>query len=302
MGLMSVGVWQGWRLLSIEPLVLLPVMLVGWLYWRGATRIGWARDRAARRRHRWRLGAFYGGLASILVALDSPVDYLAQLLFWVHMVQHLLLLVVAAPLIVAGAPWMPVWRGLPLSFRRWLAPQVLMWSQRRLVKAGVRVLWSPVTALVLLTGVVWGWHIPSAYDLSLRNQAIHDLEHLSFLVAGVLYWVHTMDSVPLRRSMHPLAVLGYLLAGAFQGWMLAMLLGFAAHPFYAPYVELTHRPGGISALTDQQIGAGMMWVPASIPFTILVDITVFRWLRDDEREADEKVRNIRGAEEVLSHR
>ncbi|HVA21886.1 MAG TPA: cytochrome c oxidase assembly protein [Candidatus Micrarchaeia archaeon] len=295
-----------WRLFthdwSFEWSIWLPTALALVLYWRGYGQVSWAWSPASRRSHRWRAAAFVSGVALVVVALESPLDHFATTLFFIHMTQHLVLLVAAPPLIVAGSPWLPMWRGLPLRLRRAIAPPAAHLLGARPVERLGRFLRHPVTDLVLFATVIWFWHVPGPYDLTIQSPLVHDLEHLTFLGAGLLYWSQAMDSLPFRRRLPPLWMLGYLLAGAFQSWVLALLLAFASHPFYSAYFHVAGRPGGISALTDQQIGAGMMWVPASIPFAVLVDIIVYRWLVDDERRADDLVRRHRIPEEALPDR
>ena len=128
------------------------------------------------------------------------------------------------------------------------------------------------------------WHIPWLYDLTLRNAVVHDVEHTSFLVLGTLFWVPILDSPPLHARLGQLQRAAYAGAGAATGWILALVLAFASAPLYPAYAALRHRLGGLSALGDQQLAAGVMLGIGSIPFTIAVFVFVYRWL-DDERPA-----------------
>ena len=288
--------WAPWAALygySFDPGVVVPVLLSGWLYWRGRRISSWAAKPADRRARLWRGVAFYAGLGVILFALETPIDYLSNSLFWVHMVEHCLLQVVAALLIVVGAPWIPMWRGLPLRWRRAVAPGALAFAQRPLVTALRQFFRRPATCLVALALTFWIWHIPYFFDAALGNIFVHETEHVTLLASGLLYWSQTVDTAPLKRQLGTWSLAGYLVAGTAAMWVVAVSLGLSGHAWYAPYYHLASRPGGISALTDQQWGAGVAWVPAALPFEIMLDVVVLQWLADDERRADAAVAEYR---------
>src|SRR5438105_15504984 len=164
----------------IEPWVLLGVELTAILYLWGAP---W-KPTSSWTSSRWRVVAFWCGLGVIVLALDSPLESLARQLFWAHMTQHLLLILVAAPLLVAAAPWLQVWRGLPLAIRRPLARTAF---KHPALAGGRRLaawLTAPLGALALSSANLWFWHWPQAYDLTLHNHAIHHLAHALFLGLG----------------------------------------------------------------------------------------------------------------------
>jgi putative membrane protein len=226
---------------------------------------------------------FYGGLLVLVVAIDSPVDTYADRLFWVHMVQHVLLTMVAPPLILLGRPWPRTVRALPLAARRAIARGLL----------ACRPVAAPPVAFVLFNGVLLAWHVPILFDLTLRNDGVHDLEHALFLGTALLFWTHlapTARRPRLRAGQRAAYGVGAILVS----WALAVVLGFASHPLYAHYAALAHRPGGLSALADQQLAAGIMWVPASIPFTIAVLVAAYRLLEPTEERT--VVRDLRPRE------
>jgi putative membrane protein len=208
---------------------------------------------------------FYGGLLVLVVAIDSPVDTYADRLFWVHMVQHVLLTMVAPPLLLLGRPWPRTIRSLPLAARRAIARVLL----------ACRPVAAPVVAFVLFNGVLVAWHVPALFDLTLRNEAVHDLEHALFLSTALLFWVHLVPT-SRRPRLQVLPRIAYGVGAILVSWALAVVLGFASHPLYGQYAALAHRPGGLSALADQQLAAGIMWVPASIPFTVAVLVAAYR--------------------------
>jgi putative membrane protein len=262
-----------------EPAVLIGVALAAMLYV-----VGGVGRSPKHRTSRWRAAAFWLGLASILLALQSPIEMLARQLFWMHMVQHLLLTVVAAPLLALAAPWTRLWRALPLGLRRSVARPVflhprlapLRWIYHEVSRPGV--IWT------LAAANLWLWHLPAMYDLTLRNHLVHHVEHGLFLGLGLAFWAHVVDQHPFRAPLGTLARASYVFFAMVQSWGLAAVLSFATGPFYA-YALLPSRPGGISALTDQQLGGGMMWVPGAITYSIVFVALLFQWLAEEDSRA-----------------
>jgi putative membrane protein len=241
-----------------------------------------AASRSALRKQR-RAVAFFAGLGAVLAALSGPVERFADELFWVHMVQHLLLLTVAAPLFVLAGTW-----ALPL---RLLSPDarrraVTWWRgarSTRPLRVTAAALTVPAAAWILFNVNLLVWHVPAAFDLTLRSRPAHDLEHLLFLGLGVLFWAQVLDAPPLRRRLGNLQRLLYVVAAATVGWALSIALTLAPSPLYAPYGELATRPGSLSGLADQRLAAGVMLVPGSIAFAIVAALALARWLAEDER-------------------
>jgi len=250
---------NGW---SIQP-PLLYVALAGLLYWAGGRR------GTRRPADRLRTAAFLAGLATIVLALDSPLDGYADTLFWAHMAQHVILLTVSPPLILLGRPWPRMWRALPMGTRTRVG-RALALSR---AGAPVRALARPLPAWILFNATLLAWHFPGAYDATLRSGAVHQLEHALFFFTGLLFWARVIDPGPLRpRLSWPLRVT-YVTAAMTVGWMLAVLFVTLQHPLYSHYVALAQRPGGISALTDQVLAGGVMWVFGSLAFSITISAT-----------------------------
>jgi cytochrome c oxidase assembly factor CtaG len=266
------------------------VLVVGILYWRGG------RQRVSARRgdleSRGRAAAFYGGLATVLVALDSPLDPLADQLFAAHMTQHVLLLTVAPALIVLAAPWSRIWHPLALDFRRTAARAIVRSPRLRPVRTAARFVARPLPAWLLFNVNLVVWHVPALYEATLRNQAWHDLEHGLFFFTALLFWAAVIESPPLRVHLRWLGRIAYITGAIVVGWVLAIVLALAPDPLYDAYASLPHRPGGLSALGDQQIAAGVMWVPGSIAYTIAFIIFFYRWL-EPESEAGRTARRTR---------
>lgn len=274
---------------------LLMVVLAGALYGLGIRRMrtpAWRRAVGPARvtRERWRSASSLAGLATIAFALGEPIDSLADELFWVHMIQHVLLLVVAAPLLVLGAPWMAMWRAFPLGFRRRVARALVRDRWAAPLRGTARLCGLPVAAFVLMNADILAWHLPAAYEETLRSNAVHYAEHATFLLLGVLGWAQVIDSPPYRSRLS-LPHRGVFAFGSMVvGWLLALPMAFAGKAWYAHYAQLHHRPGGISALADQYLAAGIMWVPASIPWSIVVFVLIYLWV--SERDGPARARRL----------
>ncbi len=259
----------------------LPLGLTWGVFWlhllgerQAARRTGRPRGRIERRRA-W---CFYAGLATIAIALVSPIETLSKELLWVHMIEHVMLLTVAAPLIVLGAPWMSLWRPLPLGMRRTLAKTYTRSPALAPLRGGAHAAGSPAGALILYSANLVFWHLPAQYDLTLRNTTVHAFEHLSFVGFGVLLFSQVITSPPLRPKLGYPGRIGLLVAALLPNIGISMVLAFSHSPIYSFYAHLTHRPGGISALADQQIAAGIMWSAGDIPFAIAIALLVQRML------------------------
>jgi putative membrane protein len=268
----------------VPGLVDLPLALV-WialaLHLLGERRASIVLGRPRSREARWRAASFYAGLAVIFVALATPIDTLARKLFWVHMLQHVLLLSCAAPLLVLGAPWLSIWRPIPLGTRRAVAKSVARSPAFAPLRALGRLLSRPVPVWIVFNVNLVLWHLPSVYDATLRSTSLHALEHLTFLISGILLWSQVVRSPPLRIRLSAPGCVYYIVAATAVGWLLSLVLAFAPHALYPAYAAVSHRPGGISALADQQLAAGVMLGPGSLAATVYVFFGLFRWLGGD---------------------
>jgi putative membrane protein len=229
------------------------------------------------RREPLRALSFFSGLAVIVLALNSSIDYYADSLFWVHMVQHILLLTVAPPLILLGHPWPRMWRALPLRTRTVVGRTVA--GSR--ITAPLRAMARPLPAWVLFNVTVVAWHIPAAYNATLTSNLIHQTEHAMFFFFGLLFWARVVDPGPLRPRLTWPTRMIYVASAMVVGWVLAIALVVVQHPLYPHYADLTYRPGGISALGDQQVAGGVMWVLGSVSYTVTLLIGIYRWLAAD---------------------
>ncbi|MHB8730631.1 MAG: cytochrome c oxidase assembly protein [bacterium] len=207
--------------------------------------------------------AFWAGELTLIAALLSPLDAGAAYLFTLHMLQHMLLMLVAAALFALAVP-----------------PGLIGWAYGRpALRRVLRAIWSPAPAFVLFNGTLLAWHIPAAYDATLRIPWVHAVEHVSFLLSGLIFWGVIVSPAPaLVRA--PLGMRFALLIGAdIVNFILGFLLTFAGHPFYAAYTAVP-RLWGLSALDDLRLGGVLMWVMGQmmylIPVLILLNVILWR--------------------------
>jgi putative membrane protein len=244
---------------SYDPFLVVAIVLAAW-HEIGLQRLA-RRSRPDRTRdRRIRSVWFYLGLAVLLVAVESPIDYWADDYFFVHMIQHLLLMFGAPTLIVAGAPWQPMLDALPGRTGRRVTRGVLAAGWSRPLRAAAGGLLRPWPAIVIFNVAMIFWHIPGPFDLAENNQAVHIwLMHGSFFLAGVLFWLQFIPSPPFRRQMPLLSRAAALLATNGIMVVLAMSLSFFAVRSWYPVYD--HVPGvTLPPLADQQLGAAILWV------------------------------------------
>jgi putative membrane protein len=219
---------------------------------------GWWRLRGLRHPPaRWRLALYLLGLTAIASALLSPIDDLAEQFFPIHMVQHLLLTMVAAPLVLLGNPLPVVLWGVPRKARRWLAyPLTRTASFRKALRA---LTWLPVAWLVYVLDL-WAWHLPLPYQLALRHEPVHVVEHAAFLLTALLFWWPIVHPAPrLHPPPGPGFEILYLLAATAQNTALGALLALPERSFY-PYYDRIASHLGVDAAGEQAAAGGIMWV------------------------------------------
>lgn len=229
----------------------------------------------------WRSALFFLGLAVFVVALSSPVDALAHELFSVHMVQHMMLTVVASPLILLGAPIRPLLRGLPGVLRAGIVRPL---AGSAVIRGAGHALRWPLIAAGLYVGGLYAWHIPTIYDAAVNDAVLHNLQHVWFLSTALLFWSVVIDPVPFgsRLSYAP-RILFLLLAGAAQNTVLGGLLAFSSRLFYTTY-ESSPLAFGLDPVSDQRLGGAIMWVPGDVIFLLAASISFFMFLNAEDRE------------------
>lgn len=242
---------------------------------------GWAvrRVNAAHPRNRVRglaITCWVAGCAALLIALASPIEAYEGTLFSVHMVQHLILEFLAAPLLLAGRPITLALRAAtPIVRRRLLS--ILQSRPMHLVS-------HPIIAWVLFAAVNWGWHFSALYDAALESAPIHYAQHASFLGAALLFWWPVLGADPSPwRLPHPARLL-YLFLALPQNSFLGVALLTAGGVLYPHYLTNV-REWGPTPLADQQAGALLMWTVGDLAFLAGVAVVVAGWMRLDERRA-----------------
>ena len=219
------------------------VYLRGWLALRRRNPLHW---------HAGQLSAFGGGLAAIYLALASPIEPFAELLLQVHMLQHLLLMMAAPPLLWLGAPLLPLLRGLAPPVRTyWVAPLLRSPSLRGLFTR----LTHPAAALPLFVATTWLWHAPAAYELALRSSGWHYLQHACFLATGLLFWYPVVRPHPSHPRWSPWLLLPYLILADVQNTVLSALLTFSDQVLY-PHYRQVPRLGRLSCFSGSMLLIG----------------------------------------------
>ena len=209
----------------------------------------------------WRLLSFEAGMALLWASIGSPMDEFADALASVHMIEHLLIMSAVPPLVLLGAPVVPMLRGLPA----WA-----IFLLRPLLRAGwlrglFRFLLRPLPAWILMNGTYLGWHIPAAYDLALENESWHEVEHLCFLLTSLLFWNCLIRPWPSRKQHFGWTLLPFLVSADLVNTMICGSLAFSGRAVFDYYVR-NPNPFGIDPVEDQVLGAMAMWVLGSIAF------------------------------------
>lgn len=272
--LATAWVWDFPAMLSLE---------VGFfLYSLGLLRL-WQRAGRGRGVRVSQAAAFYAALAALVVALLSPLDALSDVLFSAHMTQHLVLVLVAAPLLAySGLPVVLLW-ALPRAWARALAnARGLRWVAGRLTR--------PVTAWVLAVVVLWAWHLPALYEAALHDTALHALEHVFFLSTAVLFWWVIVNLLRRQRRVRSGIGVIYLFTAALQGGALGALLTFASQPWYTDYTATAQW--GLSAMDDQRLAGLLMWLPGGILYSLLAAILFVAWLQALEQRMNRTTRRL----------
>ncbi|MFL5737044.1 MAG: cytochrome c oxidase assembly protein [Actinomycetota bacterium] len=255
---------------NADPVVITALVLGTAVYARGLREL-WRRG-AGRGVSSAEAIAFFGGLLVVAAALLSPIDSLAASLFWAHMCQHMLLIVVAAPLIVLGRPLLVMPRGLPPSWRRGLHGG----------RPGRNALPLAIATWIVHTVVVWAWHLPAFFQAALANPAVHALEHAMFLATALAFWWWLIDPAA-RRSIGGGVAVAYAIAAGVQGMILGSLMLFSEHPWYPAYAAGA-RGFGLTPLQDQQLAGLVMWIPPGIVYLVAAALLFLSYLRAVERD------------------
>jgi cytochrome c oxidase assembly factor CtaG len=246
---------------TLDPWVAAPLALAAGIYVRGWLRL---HARVPQRFGAGCLAAFLGGLAAIAVALASPLHALGAQLLQAHMLQHLLLMMVAPPLLWLGAPLLPLLHGLPRGILRTWVGRLFAWPA--LTYVGQWLVHPPV-AWVVYVGSTWAWHTPALYERALAAEFWHEAQHVCFLATALAFWWPVVPPWPSRPLLPPWGIVLYLLLADLQNTVLSAWLVFAERLIYPSYATVP-RLWGIAALDDQAAAGALMWVPGSVAFLL----------------------------------
>jgi cytochrome c oxidase assembly factor CtaG/ferredoxin len=269
----SNAVLSSWEL---NPWVLIPITFLGTLYARGWCRL---HRRAPDRFVFSQLASFFVGLITIVVALLSPLDAFAGWLLTVHMIQHLLLMMVAPPLILWGAPYLPILSGLP---RRFSIDGVGPFLSSAALRTIARAVSHPVFCWSAFISVNVAWHVPVMYEVALRSPAWHRVEHFSFLSTALLFWLPIIHPRPWVARTPRWLILPYLILADFQNTALSAFLIFYDRVVYPTYATVP-RITDLTALEDQAAAGAIMWVASSVFFLIPLGLITIELMSSDNK-------------------
>jgi putative membrane protein len=259
---------------TLDPLVLVPLFLAAWLYWEGV-RGTWQRSGNGRGVARWQAASFAAGFAALFLALVWPLDVLGEQLFSAHMAQHLLLMNVAAPLIVLGAPTAPMLRAMGRDARR----AVGRVAQSRGWRAVWRAISGVAAASVVQQLALWTWHMPNGVAAALNNDAVHIAMHVSLLAVALLFWTAVLQPRP-RGGLWP-SILALLITLIVSGFASIVLL-LHPEPLFTAY-GTSATAWGLTAADDEHIGWGLMMLVGSVSYPLAAVALVTTTLERLER-------------------
>jgi putative membrane protein len=263
---------SGWELAFLGAL-----LISGTVYAVGVRRV-WRIPNGRLSVPRWQVLAFAAGWLTLVVALVSPLDRVSKVMFSVHMTQHELLMVVAAPLLVAARPLLAMLWALPHGRRDDVAAAV----HARPLRAAWGFLTGAVVVFVLHGVALWLWHVPALFEAALANDGVHALQHLSFFWTAVLFWWAVVHG-RYGRLGYGLGVLFVFVTSMHSG-LLGALLTYAATTWYPTHAART-AAAGLAALEDQQLAGLIMWVPAGVLLLVVALALFAAWLGESERRA-----------------
>ena len=228
--------------------------------------------------NRWHSVAFFGGIASFWIALLSPIEYWSDRLLFIHMFQHLLLIIVAPPLILMGRPVQLLLRA---ADRRWIARLTRATAGRSGVRLAMSAITYPAIALLLYNANLVFWHLPGPYDAALEHSLTHRIEHLAFLASGMLFWWTLVAPVP-RHHRAPTHWLFFMsLTSCVTGGLIGAALTISPRTLYSHYATID-RTQIVEPLVDQQIGGAMMWLAGALYFAMMF-VGLYRMVQPQPR-------------------
>src|SRR5215469_1630071 len=261
-GILAAWSWPLWPAVGL--------VVAGTLYLRGWHALQRTREGEL---PRWRAVCFFLGLLALWIALASPIDALDDFLLSAHMLQHFILMSIAPPLLVLGAPLVPMLRGLP----RWMIRGLRPVFASRAVHGIAHALAHPAVAWLVMNIAYLGWHVPQAFELTLRSEAWHNTEHMCFLFTSIAFWWVVVEPWPSRRRWSRWMVIPYLLTADVVNTILSAVLAFSGKVLYPSYAA-AERISNLTPLKDQILAGAEMWVLNSLVFLVPVAVIVVRML------------------------
>ena len=266
---------SGWFPISL----LLALLLTEFLYLRGWLRL---RSASVKLIPAWRVISFSFGLFLIWMAVGSPLAMLDEQMLTVHMIQHLLLMTFAAPLILLGLPVTPFLQGLPQQFAQSIVAPLFHWP---LLQRFGRVIVRPTFSWLAATATLVGWHVPAIFTLALQSGAWHLFEQATFLVAGLLFWWPVVQPRPNAPAEPRWSILLYLFLATLPCDILSAFLVFSERVAYPVYLSAS-RQSGLSVLADQQCAGALMWTCITIVYLVPAAILSTRLLAPRNSRVD----------------
>lgn len=244
--------------------------------------IGWLRLRGSRLAARWRLVSYYAGLVLLALALMSGIDVFQTQLFFVHMIQHLFLVMLAPPLLLWANPMPFLLWALPKPERRQIGRLL---TQKSPVRKWLVKMTSPVVVWFFYTANLWLWHDPNPYNSAITDDFLHDIEHLTFFISGMALWWHYADASPKFHGRRPYTMrLMLVVMTYFQNLLLGVSLTMSPELIYTHYATVP-RIWGLSPERDQMIGGLIMWIPGGMMYLIAFLVLVARLVNYTEHRA-----------------
>ncbi|MCB0109509.1 MAG: cytochrome c oxidase assembly protein [Caldilineaceae bacterium] len=279
-----------WRLdVSLVLLTFATLYTTGW--WRLRRR-----SRNPKLANRKRLAAYWGGLVTLAVSLMSPIDALGGQLFFMHMLQHLITIMISAPLLWLASPFPFILWGLPPRLRQIVGAQFTSAATTRNL---LRSVTQPSMVWMAFVVIYAGWHDPNLYGLALRRDGIHDIQHITFFGAAMLYWWHVIGAGPRLHRVAIWARIAMLITLVPINMVIGIVIANGAEVIY-PYYNSVPRIWGFSALQDQMLAGVIMWIPGSMMLLLAVIVLLAIELRLDPEHPPRPVPNWDSEEAMVA--
>ncbi len=267
------NIWLAW---NSNPTPSLALFLAAYLYINGLNKWPQPSHPVAL----WQKCCFFAGLFAIFLALQSPIDPLAEHQLSIHQVQHLLLRMIGPLLVLTGAPLTPMLRGLPLWMRQGFVRPVV---RSRWGKQTYRILTNPIVTTVVFLGTLYLWQVPYLHNMAVRNDFVHECMHVSMLVSGFLFWWVVIDPKPHRSRLHHGLRVLYLGLIVIPNTLLGAGITFNSNLIYEAYYDYP-QPFGMAPLTDQQLGGLLLWVVGDMMSILAAGVVMVMWYQKERAE------------------